>query len=137
MTFIYVALVIAALYLVIGYSIAFSRKGKVGKTTIGNRRIVLHSPAQPGQTVAALTQQPMTGYQVHDIGPFGAVFATTPSFFSWGFLFPVDVTSVPNGSRIDVGIRSRLFQYGPLVGRAHNNFVQAVAARTGAQITPT
>lgn len=62
MTFIYVALVVAALYLVVGYSIAFSRKGKVGKTTIGNRRIVLHSPTHPGQTVAALTQQTLTGY---------------------------------------------------------------------------
>jgi hypothetical protein len=132
----YIPLAVALVILIVGYSIAFSRKGKVGSTTIGKRRTVLHSSASPRQTLEALTQQPLSGYQTHDVGPLGAVFATSPSFFSWGFLFPVDVTAVPDGSRIDIGIRTRLYQYGPLVTRAHEKFAEAVATQTGAQITP-
>lgn len=51
------------------------------------------------------------------------------SLTSWGFFFPVFVTSQPGGSaRIEVGITSKLVQYGPEVSRSHERCVNSMKA---------
>jgi hypothetical protein len=57
----------------------------------------------------------------------GTVMLQSPiSAMSWGFYYPVAVTSREHGSRVQVGIRSKLFQAGPVVTRAHRDAVTTI-----------
>ena len=70
-----------------------------------------------------------TGYNVVDAaeGPI-VILASGVSFASWGFFYPVHVHPEGNGSKIVVGISSKVFQIGPVVTRAHEKCVQAIEA---------
>lgn len=58
-----------------------------------------------------------------------------PSAMSWGFFFPVRVQSCGfGGSVVEVGIRSRFLQWGPVVGRHHQAFLDALGDRV--KLTP-
>jgi hypothetical protein len=51
------------------------------------------------------------------------------SLFTWGFFFPVFVSVQQDGSTlIEVGIKSKLFQYGPIVSRTHEKCVTGLKA---------
>lgn len=60
------------------------------------------------------------------------VLASPISLATWGFWYPIHITPAPGGgSQVDVGIASRGMQWGPLVTKAHKNFIAMVQARTG------
>ena len=60
------------------------------------------------------------------------VLASPMSLATWGFWYPIHITPAPGGgSQVDVGITSRGFQWGPLVTKAHKNFIAMVQARVG------
>ena len=49
------------------------------------------------------------------------------NWISWGFFYPVYISIQNDGKTcVEVGIKSRLFQYGPLVTRAHKKFYNRV-----------
>ena len=51
------------------------------------------------------------------------------SMTSYGFFFPIKITSkVAGGSSVEVGIKSRAFQMGPIVGRSHDKVVNGIMA---------
>lgn len=51
------------------------------------------------------------------------------SLFSWGFFFPVFVSAQQDGSSlIEVGIKSKFSQCGPVVSRSHERFVTGLKA---------
>lgn len=51
------------------------------------------------------------------------------SMTSYGFFFPIKVSSNgAGGSQISVGIKSKAFQYGPIVGRSHERVVNGIKA---------
>lgn len=52
--------------------------------------------------------------------------ASGVTMFTWGFFYPVMIKVDPAGTRVEVGIKSKLFQWGPLVTRAHDKVVALV-----------
>ncbi|NDY92449.1 hypothetical protein [Ideonella livida] len=51
------------------------------------------------------------------------------NWVSWGFFLPVRVAGLPGGlCRVEVGIRSKVFQVGPVVTRSHERFVTGLQA---------
>ena len=109
------------------YALAYRRKGRVGSVQIGAMRIELHSAAEPSvvfDTIAAIGPP----YRVDDLDPdkLMLVLSARPSIWSYGWLFPVNVLAEDTGSRIEIGIKSRLLHIGPGTGRAHKWCAQAI-----------
>lgn len=103
-----------------GLIIAFSRKGSVASTQIGARRLELTSVLDPAAVFERITQ--IGGrYKVDDASPvsLSVILSTSPTLVTWGFFFPVVIQPAGNGARIEIGIQSRLFQWGPVVTHAH------------------
>ena len=119
-------------FVAIGFVIALSKKGRVGVTTIGSRRRELFVPGDPA-TVFARLQRINPRLRIDDASPGSTqlVLSTPPSLFTWGFLYPVNIQEHVGGSRVEIGIRSRLFQIGPIVSRAHMQCVNDVSQVLG------
>ena len=110
----------------VAYVVAFTRKGNVRMGMSSSTREI-HSPASP-QDVLARLQMIGTPYHIDAAeGPI-VILSSPVSFGSWGFFYPVHVHAEGSGSRIVVGISSKVFQIGPLVTRAHNRCVEAIEA---------
>ena len=108
------------------YALALRRKGQVG-LKIGAMRIDLRSPAEPSvvfDTIAAIGPP----YKVDDLDRDKRmlVLSARPSLWSYGWLFPVNVIAEDAGTRIEIGVKSRLFHIGPGTGRAHAWCAQAI-----------
>ena len=62
------------------------------------------------------------------------VLEESASASSWGFFFPVFVSKQSDGSTlIEVGIKSKLVQVGPVVSRSHDKCVSGIKAALFAQ----
>ena len=108
------------------YIVAFMRKGHVRMRMPSSQREI-DSPASPDEVIARLK---LIGapYRVDAAeGPI-IVLSSGVTFGSWGFLYPVHVHAQGGGSRIIVGITSKVFQIGPLVMRAHTKCVETIEA---------
>ncbi|MDQ3368956.1 MAG: hypothetical protein M3680_26325 [Myxococcota bacterium] len=129
--FILIPLVIMGL----GLLIASSRRGSVGGTKIGSRQLDVHNPADPDAVFGRL--KALGGkYRIDDANPQlrMLVFSSSPTFATWGFLYPVNVVAEGTGTRIEIGIASRFIQFGPLVGSAHKQMVKAVEELLGVPV---
>ena len=103
-------------------------------TPFGNRRISFTSSAATPEAFKRLTDLPAGPLQVAHADPASGrlLLEDQPSLASWGFYYPVTIVAVPEGgSRVDVGIKSRAFQFGPLVTRAHEKLVADLKSRLG------
>ncbi|MBA3391301.1 MAG: hypothetical protein H0T89_01595 [Deltaproteobacteria bacterium] len=121
--FIVVPLVVVGL----GFLIASSRRGSVASTLIGSRRMELHSAADPA-TVFERIRGLGGKYRTDDADPqrHVVVLSSSPTFATWGFLYPVYIHAEGGGSRIEIGIASRFIQFGPLVTSAHKQCTKAI-----------
>jgi hypothetical protein len=125
-------IVIPAIVVGLGLLFAFTRRGSVGGTTIGSRRLELHVPGDPATVFTRLLQ--LAGrYKVDDSDREHriVVFSSSPTLATWGFFYPVIVHAAASGSRIEIGIQSKLIQMGPLVTRAHKEVVKAIEQLLG------
>lgn len=115
--------------------VALARKGSVANTLMTARRL-LRSAAPPDAVYAWITQNRPRGYSVDDTDPSHGIviLSSPPTATTWGFLYPVHVFAEDGGTRVDLGITSRLFQYGPLVTRAHWKLAHALASVTQSRI---
>jgi hypothetical protein len=115
------------LVIVVGYGIAFTRKGKVASTTLGGRVHEIHTQATPEQAFAAIAaiNKP---FSIDDRDPSRSilVLSSPVTLFSWGFLYPVFLHAEPGGTRIQIGCHSKFFQMGPVVTNAHGKARDAV-----------
>jgi hypothetical protein len=71
----------------------------------------------------------MSGYKIDAIDEAGGrlVLSDSASFTSWGFFYPVFLTYQGNGSTvIEVGIKSKLVQVGPIVTRHHEKCLNGI-----------
>ena len=122
-------LIVVVLILGIGFAVAFSRRGvaRTARPTSRSRSIdVALAPEQAFERIAAM---PRGTYRVddHDRDRRTIVLSSNPTGFTWGFLYPVFVTPTSGGgSRVEVGIRSRFIQVGPLVTGAHDRVMAAI-----------
>jgi hypothetical protein len=123
--------------IVVGYVIALTRKGRVGVTLVGSRRHELFVPLDPDSVFARL-QRVDVRYRIDDADPATKrlVLSSSPSLFTWGFLFPINIRDhAGGGSDIEVGIHSRLVQAGPLVTRAHARCLDDISQALGVPAT--
>ena len=62
------------------------------------------------------------------------VLEESASYTSWGFFFPILVSWQPNNTTlVEIGIKSKLFQVGPIVSRRHEYCVNGIKAAIFAQ----
>jgi hypothetical protein len=108
--------IVVVCYLIACYAIAASRKGRVGVTVTTQRHDVF-VPIDPA-TVFARLAQIGDRYRVDDVDPVTRrlVLSSSVTLFTWGYFYPVAIhPHGPAGSRIEIGIRSRLPQRGALM----------------------
>jgi len=119
--------VIPMAMVIIGLVVAFTRKGSVRTASIGSRRHEVLTQADP-QTVYDRLLALGGKYKVDDADPQAKmlVLSSSPTFATWGFLYPVYIHAEPHGTRVELGIASKFIQFGPLVGRAHNQLKEAI-----------
>jgi hypothetical protein len=112
------------LMLAIAYVIAWTRKGTVKMSMSASPR-ELHSPADPA-TVAERIRHLGKPYTVDDDSGTVICLSSPVTFMSWGFFYPVHIHPEGTGSKIVVGVRSKIFQVGPIPARAHAKCVEAI-----------
>lgn len=119
-----------------GYIFLTARKKKGDKylAQMTSRVLPLDAPMTPDAAIAAL-RNGLTGHpatlEAVDETAHRIVFTDKATMTTFGFFYPVHVTATPDGSHLDIGIVSRGNQWGPLVTKAHNVFVDAVRATLG------
>jgi hypothetical protein len=118
--------VIFLFLIAVAYVVAFTRKGNVRMAMSSSQR-ELRSPASPDDVVARIRQlgPPYTIDAAE--GPV-VILSSGVTFASWGFFYPVHVHPEGTGSKIVVGVASKVFQIGPIVTRAHAKCVAAIEA---------
>jgi hypothetical protein len=116
--------------------VATTRKGTVATVAMTKRRMVLHTSVPPNLVFDWLVRQCPPGYKVADADPSrGIVILSSPvSLIEYGFFFPAVVYPEGPGTRVELGIKSKAVQYGPIVTRAHRKLAQALAALTHGSI---
>jgi hypothetical protein len=115
-------------FAVIAYAVAFTRKGSVATARLGDRRLEVLSSLDPQSVFERISLLRSGMYAVDDKDPNAkiVVLSSPVTFASWGFLYPVFIHAAPNGTRIEIGCHSKVFQMGPLVTRAHKGCVAAI-----------
>jgi hypothetical protein len=123
----WVFMVVPLVVVGLGFVVATNRRGSVGGTRIGARKLDVHNAADPEAVFGRL--QALGGkYRLDDSDPHSRVlvFSSSPTFATWGFLYPVNVVAEGSGTRIEIGIASRFIQFGPLVTSAHKQMAAAI-----------
>lgn len=116
----------------LGLLIAYGKRGSAKAAELGGRRIDIRTAVAPDAAFARIKELGAP-YRVDDADAQRRVLvlSSNPTFTSWGWLYPVFVHADGTGARIELGIRSRFFQYGPLVGIAHRKCAAAIEAALG------
>ena len=120
--------------------VALTRKANARTATPTGRSITVTTALAPDAAFAKLTRAPLGRFRLGDSDPGRKVlvFVSSITGFSWGFFFPVFVRPAsggpaPGGSTIETGIKSRAFQWGPLVTKSHKEFVAEVETALAAR----
>lgn len=115
---------------ILANAIALTRKGKVASDRIGSLRRELHSDADPQAVFDRIAAIGAGKIKVDDKNAETKqlVLSSPMSFAGWGFLYPVSLHPAGTGTRIEVGCKSKVFQIGPLVTRAHSKCVEEIEA---------
>ena len=119
---------IVLVVLVVGYSIAFTKKGNAKTDRMSSRRHEIFSPADIATVYARLSMLADGKIRVDDKDDIARIIilSSPVSFGSWGFLYPVYLQATDRGTRIEIGCKSKFIQIGPLVTSWHNKAIAAV-----------
>lgn len=131
-TFLITTITVVGVFLLIAYL----RRGTVASVTIGARVLSFESERAPTEVF---------GHLVNGAGKFAhadsdtqarmIVLETKPTFATWGFFYPVEITERPGGgSVVRIGIRSRVIQWGPLVTKWHRQCKMACERAVNAEL---
>ncbi|WP_436499185.1 hypothetical protein [Actinokineospora sp. HUAS TT18] len=133
-----IGLVTSTVVVLVFLVVAFTRKGSAATATMTKRRMVLHSAVPPATVYNWLVYHCPPGYSVDDQDPSRGIviLSSRPSLFTYGFFYPAFVYQEGTGTRIEVGIKSRAIQVGPLVTRDHRKLAYALAGLTHSQVEP-
>ena len=110
----------------IAIPIALLRDGSSLVKRKPSRIVPWYSTLTPTEALAAAVNcAQRLGYKVA-VHVDGCVVVVSPvTFFTWGFFLPVYASVGADGrTQVEIGISSRFFQYGPMVTRAHRNFMR-------------
>ena len=75
-----------------------------------------------------MTFSPKLGYKVEsfDVEKGNVILSSSITPFSWGFFYPIYITSQDEISEVEIGITSKLIQSGPLRTRQHKKCFHAI-----------
>jgi hypothetical protein len=126
------AFIIGIVIACVGLIIAAMRRGS---SVLGSKSRRLQSVSiagSPQETLKAIIRfAQQAGYKIAamDEAKGQLVLEEAASATSWGFFFPVSVTRGSDGSTlIEVGIKSKLFQIGPIMSRSHDRCINGIKA---------
>ncbi len=124
----WIVAIVVIVAIAIGYVIAMTRKANAKGVQPSGKAMTVNSPLAPDAVFALLRSAPLGRFRLGDSDEANRVlvFASSVTPFSWGFFFPVFVRAGGAGTRIEADIKSRLFQWGPIVTRTHKEFVTAL-----------
>lgn len=127
--------VIGLIYALILLRNAKKAKGDKYLKAMPKRVISFSAPQAPAAVIDALRGgvqgQPAT-LEIEDKSANRLVLTDKATLSSFGFFYPVQATAAPDGgSTVEIGIASRGNQWGPLVTKAHNIFVDAAKKTLG------
>ena len=111
----------------VGIVFAYTRSATVDSAGLTKKLITIESSLSPAEVFERL-ESGVGKFALEDADRArGLVVLTTkPTFATWGFFYPVHLAQSGDGSTVTVGIRSRLVQFGPLVGLAHRQCATAI-----------
>ena len=120
--------VIGALVVIIFGFVSSRRKGSFDVKV--NRSGVVDTTLAPDEALrrieAAATQQGLTVEQVDTAGQ-RILLSEGLGFSSFGHFFPISVAATEGGgSAVTVGLKTKVPQYGPVVGRNHRKIMEKV-----------
>ena len=113
---------------------ARNAKGSRYLTEMTRRVMSIDVPQTPDAVMAALAggvkDRPAT-LEASDPAAHRLVFTDKATMTTFGFFYPIHILASETGSMLDIGIVSRGNQWGPLVTKAHNIFVDGVKTTLG------
>ena len=126
----FVGLIVGAVLVVIGLVVAAMRKGASAMNQRPRRIQYFVAWGTPDVIMRAIIRFAQTsGYKIDAIDePTGRiVLSDSANLVSWGFFYPVFLTYQNNGSTtVEVGIKSKIFQMGPIVTRYHEKMLNGL-----------
>lgn len=129
--------VIGLIYALLMMLKAKNAKGSKYLTEMTSRVISFDTGLAPDAVMAALAggvaDRPAT-LEASDPATHRLVFTDKASMTTFGFFYPIHISASGTGSKVDVGIVSRGNQWGPLVTKAHNVFVDGVKTTLGVPV---
>ena len=130
-------LIVGIVMACIGLVIASMRKGSSAMGAKPSRIQSFSATGNPEETLKSIIRfAQQSGYKIlaldEKLGQ--AVLEESASATSWGFFYPIFVSKQFNGSTlVEVGIKSKLVQVGPVVTRSHEKCVIGIKAALFAQ----
>ena len=121
--------VVGLIYALVAYFKAKSAKGLEYLKAMPKRVMSFEAPLPPENVMAALAgglPGANAKLEASDPATHRVLLAQPATFNNWGFFIPVSATASGAGSKVDVGIASRSFLWGPAVTKAHEAVVKEV-----------
>jgi hypothetical protein len=125
----------------IGYIIAATRERAWALKVKPQRKESFSTMLSPEESLKSIVRFAQSSdYKISNLDETEnqALLEESASLWSWGFYFPVLVSKQPNGfTSIEVGIKSKFIQYGPIVSRSHKRCINGIKAALNEKINPT
>jgi hypothetical protein len=123
-----IGLLVGGIVVVIMMIVASQKKMPASTAQQTSRRLTLTSPLAPAAVVEKLAAAQWRRLKLHDSDAARGVvvLATGMTVFSWGFFYPVFITTNGTGSTLEIGVKSRIFQAGPVVTNNHKAAVAEI-----------
>ena len=123
-----IGLLVGGIVVVIMMIVASQKRMPASTAKQTSRRLTLASPLAPAAVIEKLNAANWRRIKLHDSDPARGVvvLATGMTIFSWGFFYPIFVTRNGSGSTLEIGVKSRVFQAGPVVTNNHKAAVAEI-----------
>jgi hypothetical protein len=130
--FICLVVSISAPAIIIGCTIASMRKGSSALKSKPKRLHSITTTNNPQETLKAIVrfaQQSNYHLSFIDEIKYQTVLEDSPSLTSWGFFYPIFISQRDDKTTlIEVGIKSKLVQIGPIVSIHHQRCINGIKA---------
>ena len=126
------AVIVCAIVLVVFYVVAANRRAASVMGSRPHRILSFAVPMPPAEAFEAVARAAQAGgYNIDatDHAKGQAVLSSGASLTNFGFFYPVFVTPRDGGgSLVEIGIKSKAFQWGPIVGSNHRRCFNGIKA---------
>lgn len=125
-----IATVVPIMLLVLSSSVAAARKSSSVLRSKPSQLITFTTSVSPSDTAKAVLRLVRNGrYDAEEISEDRnhIVLSEPPTLTTWGFFYPIYLTDLgEEGTLVEIGIKSKLVQLGPIKHRAHERFANSL-----------